>query len=268
MNKTIRTRLDKLILAIDGLNLKDSKSAISKEMQHLKDVYSINYATKVSTIYKKELGLIDERLQRSATVGKIELRKRKANQKKGLIKRASNKKKVINLPIMIEVAKELLCSDRYTDIASGLALLTGRRITEILKTGNFTNYKRSKYMLNFDGQLKKKGENERYPLYALFNTAKDCKIALGRIRLILDTKKMTNEDVSRKYNKAVNSRVMLHFSPFIGRCSAHDLRAVYAAVCSREYRPIEIDENVFFSGLLGHNSDDIETANSYKKYIL
>ena len=116
--------------------------------------------------------------------------------------------------------------------------------------------------------MKKKVDLERYPIYTLENSASECKAALKKLRDILDTKELINKKVERKYHTTVNQKCTILFCKYIGRCSAHDLRGVYATICTELYKPKTIDQNVFLSGILGHNWNDTDTAQSYKKFRL
>src|SRR5437879_4774744 len=55
---------------------------------------------------------------------------------------------------VIARAQTLLTSDRWDDLVTGLALATGRRLTELLKTGRF--FPKTAYSVVFDGQLKRR----------------------------------------------------------------------------------------------------------------
>src|SRR5947199_5859529 len=57
---------------------------------------------------------------------------------------------------IVERAATLLRSQRWEDITVGLAVTTGRRLTELLKTGIF--HPMSAYTVKFEGQLKQKAE--------------------------------------------------------------------------------------------------------------
>lgn len=264
----IQERIDNLIMMINKSSKKESILLCKKESKYLLKEYSLNYATTCLTEYKKQVGEVKPSLVPYLSVGKKLIVKKIMISKKRRNEKNRHVSKIINYEKMIEEARSLLESEKYSEIALGLCFLTGRRLTEVLKTAKFSNYKRRKYMVNFEGQLKKKQEIDKYPIYILGNYATECKSALKKIRAILDTKELSNKEVERKYHTTVNQRCMMIFKPYIGRCTAHNLRAAYAAVCSEIYRPKTIEQNLFLSGILGHNWSDTDTASSYKKYII
>ncbi len=176
--------------------------------------------------------------------------------------------KIKNYEDMIQRAIKLLDSSKYVDIAAALCLLTGRRPTEILKTAKFTNSKNSKKVMHFKGQLKTKRIDLKYEIYVLGNSKEKCKKALKVLRSMLDTTKLSNSDTGKRYNQVINDKVNAHFSSYLGRCSSYDLRKAYATICTKEYKPTSQAINSFLSQILGHESDDINTANSYQKYYI
>lgn len=266
-SKAINLRIENLIASVKGLNKKEAAKLCTYEVRFLKKKYKINTAMTYLTEYRAKLIKTRPELSRYLSVGKRTVKARIRRSKKILIKKMSKKIKISNHDVIISRAKELLNSDKYADIALGLCLLTGRRLTEILKTAKFKSYKRRRYMLEFKGQLKKKFEFGYFPIYALGNSSKECKIALKRLRSLIDTSKMTNKEVERKYHVVVNQRATINFGEFIGRCTAHKLRGVYAYICDSVYRG-ELDTSIFLGRILGHNELDTDTSLAYKKYIL
>lgn len=266
VSNTIQDRINTLISKLENISTNERIELCKNESKYLLSAYSLNYASTCLTEYKKQIGAIYEGLNIYLSIGKSLIVKRQNSIKKSRNKKNRSVSKIANYELMIEAARQLLESSKYSDIALGLCFLTGRRLTEVLKTARFTDYKRRSYMVNFDGQLKKKENATRYPIYTLGNYAKECKAALKKLRSMLDTRNMSNKEVERKYHKTVNQRCNLKFNIYIGRCTAHNLRAAYAAVCSEVYRPVTIEQNLFLSGILGHNWNDTDTASSYKKY--
>lgn len=268
VSKTIQERIDILSLEILKSERDISIQLCKEESKYLLSTYSLNYVATCLTEYKKQISKIDSSLSIYLSIGKDLIKERKKVSKKRQNNRNISKIKIVNYEKMIQEARGLLDSNKYSEIALGLCLLTGRRLTEVLKTASFTNYKRRKYMLNFEGQLKKKIEFDKLPIYVLGNCASECKTALKKIRSILNTKNLSNKQVERKYHTTVNQRCTMIFKPYLGRCTAHDLRAAYAAICSEVYRPKTVDQNIFLSAILGHNWQDTDTAQSYKKYFI
>ena len=67
---------------------------------------------------------------------------------------------------LVERALSLLFSSEWANLVVGIAVCTGRRLAEILKTGMFTV--KEPYTVWFEGQVKGRGrEQERYEIPTL-----------------------------------------------------------------------------------------------------
>ena len=101
-----------------------------------------------------------------------------------------------------QTAFNLLKSDRWAEIAAGLAVVTGRRVSEILKTARFEMV--STYSVMFTGAAKRR--NESIPLTFEIPTlvpALDVIDAISRLRGQLDTSGLTNRQINDKYEQSV-----------------------------------------------------------------
>ena len=171
---------------------------------------------------------------------------------------------------MIQCAERMLKNDSVADITAGLCLLTGRRMSEVLKTAKFTNRSNNTNKAYFSGQLKSKGTDklkDKVAIYTLVDRA-IIKEATKRLRQLCDTSKLTTEQINRKFESSVNSACWSSFDMYIGKCTSHDLRKVYGAICREWYKPAEQSDNSFLASILGHSSEDLNTVNSYNKYYL
>jgi hypothetical protein len=152
---------------------------------------------------------------------------------------------------------ELLRSQRWEEIAVGLAVTTGRRLTEILKTAVF--HPMSTYTVQFEGQLKQKAELlAPYEIPTLVQA--DLVIeATSRLRTLLDCSALDNTEVERRYGPVLRSTADRHFKALVptraGRednLFVHLLRAVYGTIATFYFAPPTINALVYLATIEGH----------------
>jgi len=78
-----------------------------------------------------------------------------------------------------------------------------------------------------------------------------------------DLKELSNWCAKRAHTAAAKNSKKI-FEEF-GLQKAHDLRAIYAECCFKVFQPGG-DRNNYFSEILGHNENDLMTAQSYKTF--
>lgn len=267
VSKLIENRVKEFIGSLSGLNKAQSIASCKNEVKELSKLYKGTYLRTIYTEYRSGLSDITY-LKSIFKIKESEQNKIQNDYSKKLSKQHKELIRIKNVEGLVSTALQLLESDNLISVVLGLCLLTGRRSTEILKTAKFTNHKKSNNMLMFSGQLKKRDSADTYGFYTLGNSAKSCKIALKKVRSMVDLKNVSNNDVSIKYEKQLLMKCTLLFGDYLGRCSAHDLRKAYATICQSTYKPNNQSVNYFLSQILGHNEDDISTANSYQKYFI
>ncbi len=97
----------------------------------------------------------------------------------------------------------LLVSPRWEDITVGLAVTTGRRLTELLKTATF--HPMRPWTVHFSGQLKQKAERlAPYEIPTLVEASLVLE-AWQRLRSLLDCTVMDNGEVERRYGPTVRA---------------------------------------------------------------
>ena len=173
---------------------------------------------------------------------------------------AQNEAQVILSPETVNAivtrATTLLQSRQWSDIAAALAVLTGRRSTEVLKTAQFLPS--TPYSVIFTGALKRKGE--AVPL--TFEIPTLCQAdyilkATRQLRRILPTADKTIEQINQ-YSNAVASACDKHFGdlvqPIAGRDNlyTHLFRKIYATIATYFYCPPGVDEAEFRAEIQGH----------------
>ena len=273
MNKIISDRILKFNNILENCTVSDGVLLAKKEVKELMKLYKPTTVRAYMTIYRKALKVDSSLIYNALKISKSAQKGIQKNYDKTISKGQKNLIIVKDIDKMIQLAIDLLDSDKYQYIASALCFLTGRRATEIMKTAKFTNSKNSKNVMYFEGQLKTKEIKKKYEIYVLGGAKNECKKALKKLRSMVDTKNLTNFQVSRKTETMINDAVNVFFSGFVGakdidKCSAHDLRAIYATYCADNFKEKHQATNSFLSQILGHEEDDVNTANSYRKYYL
>ena len=113
-----------------------------------------------------------------------------------------------------QTAFNLIKSDCWSEIAAGLAVVTGRRVIEILKTAQFDLV--SLYSVIFTGAAKRR--NESVPLTFEIPTlipASDVIDAISRLRGQLDTESLTNRQINDKYEQPVARECDRYFQDLV-----------------------------------------------------
>jgi len=164
---------------------------------------------------------------------------------------------------VVQRAEKLLHSDRWDDLVTGLAIVTGRRLTEILKTGRF--FPKTLYTVIFDGQLKRKDiALEPYEIPTLVN-AELVLAAWRKLRSLEDTTGLDNEQVAQKYSRQASENAVRQFTGLIPQRSTkedlytHAFRAVYARLAVLMFCPIAVNELVYVNAILGQYQAQNET---------
>ncbi len=186
----------------------------------------------------------------------------------------------INYHWLMETVYELLSNrERVVDgeyrgffsyLALGLALATGRRAIEVLKTGRIS--KVGEYELEFSGQAKKRGGvdySEAYHIYTLVKA--DLVIEawdeLRSLPEVAELQGMDNSDVNRRTAKTLNTLTKRIFNN--DERVFKDSRAIWARLVfelhfSRDKRWKKVTEDVFWREMLGH--EDMDTQRSYRAF--
>lgn len=134
-------------------------------------------------------------------------------------------------------------------LAAYLALTTGRRLTEILKTMELRKYKDT---IKIKGLLKKKNEeeNESYNLIVLDDNQKVLN-AYKELRKIFEVGDLTERQVNQKFNARFNTFLQTKIFPN-SDLSFHDLRKIYLLKAYEKFGNNE-DFDEFASKILIHD---------------
>lgn len=186
---------------------------------------------------------------------------------------------IINKPI---VSFDLTTRRGMAPLAFALAALSGRRMIEIMLQGEFSVA--GKYTVTFLGQAKKRSEDKAISrkIYTLcdatlfvnlVNELRSCPAAADFDEVI----KGYGENDTRSENGRINAILATAFNPwvkiFLGddRRVYKDSRAIYARIAYEMFFRVDsrwknVDEDVFFMEILGH--DDENTQLHYKQFKL
>lgn len=170
------------------------------------------------------------------------------------------KTKFLNDPdAIVKRATTLLGSYQWSEIAAGLAVVTGRRCTEVIKTAQF-EYK-SLYSVIFTGALKRGDE----PVECVFEIPTLCEAqlvikAIANLRSLLgeEIQNLSKRQVSSRYGRAVATKCDRYFDEFVppredkNNLYTHLFRAVYATIASYWYCPPTVPEIEFRAAIQGH----------------
>jgi len=180
-----------------------------------------------------------------------------APTKENIQERQEHQEFIENPAAIVAKAERLLSSDRWYDLVAGLALATGRRLTEVLKTARF--FPCTLYSVTFDGQIKKREDVNLLPYEIPTLVRAEVVIAAWkRLRGLVDCTQLDNEQVAGKYHRDASEAANRHFAGLIPQQSAKEnlttkaFRAVYAHIAVLWFCPLRIDDRVYANAILGH----------------
>ncbi|MGB7313306.1 MAG: protelomerase family protein [Nodosilinea sp.] len=163
-----------------------------------------------------------------------------------------------------------LSSKNYREVAAAVILLTGRRPTEILKSGDFTQVNR--YQVEFTGQLKSRGNATAYPIYCLCRSHLliDAFTRFRRAANIKALQKEENTAVDSRLNATINQAVRQIFGAVLPsplgdeQLSATNLRAAYVNIAYHLFGVPAESIGSFAEDFLGHQNTG--SAANYEDY--
>lgn len=157
---------------------------------------------------------------------------------------------------IVDRAEKLLHNREWSDIVAGLAVVTGRRCAELLKTAKFE--KASAYSVWFTGALKRRSEKDlKFEIPTLI-PAKQVIEALAKVRAWVDTEGMDNRKINNRYSAAVSRVCDVTFADLVplraGRDSlyTHLFRTIYARIATHWYAPPEVADLEYMAAIQGH----------------
>lgn len=171
--------------------------------------------------------------------------------------RNENQGLIDNPDAIVEKATALLSSREWADVAAALAVLTGRRSSEILATARL--YPKTDYSVTFTGALKRRGEEQtlsfEIPTLAPAQLVIE---ALNKLHEWVDTKGMSAAAVNQRYGEAVACACDRHFLGLVPLRSGRDnlythlFRTIYARIATHWYAPPNVADIEFMAAIQGH----------------
>jgi Telomere resolvase len=165
--------------------------------------------------------------------------------------------------LIVDRATVLLESAEWSDVAAGLAVLIGRRISEILLS-SFSLY--SHWSLEFSEMSKKSDTSMKIEIPTLA-PASVVLAAIQRLQFSLQiddlkadafSAKNAKQVVNQRFSLAVTDRCHLYFSDLIPlrtdreNLYTHLFRACYATIAAHWFCPVTVPEHTFKSEIQGH----------------
>lgn len=171
--------------------------------------------------------------------------------------RNENQGLIDNPDVIATKATELLSSREWADVAAALAVLTGRRSSEILATARF--YYKTPYSVTFTGALKRRGEQQT--LSFEIPTLAPAQIvieALNKLHRLVDTEGMNAAAINQRYAEAVARACDRNFCDLVPLRSGRDnlythlFRTIYARIATHWYAPPNVADIEFMAAIQGH----------------
>lgn len=174
----------------------------------------------------------------------------------------------------------------------GLIGTTGRRFYEVLESGRlrpivevhqrdgFRVRVTQRWAVAFTGQLKtREAENTTHGKTFGIPTLAPARLVVGALEALRASSQGRRwiEEGAAKANSALNPKlnamvrdhkVMRAAWPRERPLSLKELRALYAEIAYYQFAPAQIHKAAYFSQILGHREDDVQTALSYMRYRL
>ena len=181
-----------------------------------------------------------------------------ANSQLTLQERLENQQFLVHTDAIVNRGLILIQSWDWAELLVALALGTGRRFWELVKTGTFVEV--APYVISFTGQAKGHGreyESFEFPtLYRAFLLVEGIK----RLRRLIDWDELVDEYSPKyqKYNRAANEMVVHQFTDLIPvrptreQLNLHVLRSVFARIATYWYCPPEVADVTFMAQVQGH----------------
>lgn len=171
--------------------------------------------------------------------------------------RNENQGLIDNPDAIVQKATALLSSREWADVAAALAVLTGRRSSEILATARF--YYKTPYSVTFTGALKRRGEQQTLSFeIPTLAPAQMVIEALNKLHGWVDTKAMSAEAINQRYAEAVARACDRNFCDLVPLRSGRDnlythlFRTIYARIATHWYAPPNVADIEFMAAIQGH----------------
>ena len=172
---------------------------------------------------------------------------------------------------VVERARGLLTSSTWPEIVVGLALLTGRRLSEILKAGEL--HPCTLHTVIFGGALKRADVALKPYEIPVLAPASEILAAWSRVHQLVDCSQMEVEAIGKMYSNEVADVADRHFGALIParegrtRLFAHLFRAVYPRLAVYWFCPVNVSDIHYVPTILGHYWAATTTEMQQRNYM-
>lgn len=173
---------------------------------------------------------------------------------------------LIDYETYLNAIDEFKKSENYDELIVCVSLATGRRMTEICKTGEFKKQDDKKFVI-FSGQLKKKDLTDKpYEIPIIGLDSDELRDVMKRLRAQKDWSKDDNEKVASLTNKRPND---IFKALFGANVTSEIIRGAYAFIAYRSQKNHLVSEVYYGANILGHKDGDLSTfaMNYMKVYV-
>ncbi|MBV9491649.1 MAG: hypothetical protein JO069_18310 [Verrucomicrobia bacterium] len=179
-------------------------------------------------------------------------------------------------PDAIVARAEALLTDKksiWADLAVGLAVATGRRISELLGIKTRLELKTA-YSVRFTGQLKRRQDGSGEPFTFEIPTLVPAATALEawqRLRFMLGAERLSPRDINQRFGRGCREAANRHFADLIPAREGKDdlymhlFRAVYATIAVHYYCPARVNPTLFKAEIQGHRMIAAAGENSQER---
>lgn len=172
--------------------------------------------------------------------------------------------------VLVQRAKALLQGEQWYELALGLAIATGRRSTEILKTAKF--YPKTLHTVTFEGQLKKRDFLMKPYEIPTLVPADLVLSAWERLRLLLDCSMLEYDEVNNRYGSVVRAfanerlRGLIPLRSSKEFVTTHLNRCVYGRLCVYYFAPSSVPDITYMATVYGHYWSEGEVEDPQRNY--
>ena len=164
---------------------------------------------------------------------------------------------------IVQRAETLLSSKTSTwaDLAVGLGVATGRRISELLGYRTKLEQK-TNYSVLFTGQLKSRGDLFTFEIPTLCSTQKVLE-AWKSLRFMLGSEQLDPQIINLRYGRQCKEAANKHFADLVPPRHGDDdlymhlFRAIYATIAVFYFCPPRVNDTLFKAEIQGHRMRDI-----------
>jgi hypothetical protein len=171
--------------------------------------------------------------------------------------------------MLVQQAEALLHGEQWYELALGLAIATGRRSTEILKTAKF--YPKTPFTLLFEGQLKKRDLLMKPYEIPTLVSADLVLSAWRRLRRLVDCSPLELDEVNNRYGSVVRALANERLSGLIPLRSSKEFvtthlnRCVYGRLCVYYFGPVHVPDITYMATIYGHYWSDGEVVEDVQR---